>query len=342
MHLYSLTILRAVAITMVVFGHCFALGSLDVDTVTERFFVNLVAGATVIFVFVSGFLFHHVFMRDFQFGRFYQKKFLNVFTPYLILCSLALVLGIGRVWNVSPFDSGPAAQMSFLVGTGYPLMAYWYIPFIMLTFALAPLHVRFSHLSPKWQGAWMLGLLAISMLLHRPDQNVSPLHSVLYFAPVYLFGIFCSQNRDRIYAALEGRSLYLLAPIAFLAWLQAALGTSGNYYRTTLGFEGVDLMLLQKLVMCVFLMVFLRKFETYRSAAIDTLANTSFAIFFLHPFALHYMLQIKSGQLSAWLPAGESVFVYLLGASIIVAACMAVAIAMKQLIGRRSRMVIGY
>ena len=66
MKLNSFSHFRAVSIVFIVAGHALFTMGMQIDLFVERFFSNLIMGGTGLFVFISGFLFHHVFPGDSQ------------------------------------------------------------------------------------------------------------------------------------------------------------------------------------------------------------------------------------------------------------------------------------
>lgn len=63
MYLNSITIIRAIAILLIVASHCDILANITPNTFIHRILINITAGGTVIFVFLSGFLYHHLFYQ---------------------------------------------------------------------------------------------------------------------------------------------------------------------------------------------------------------------------------------------------------------------------------------
>jgi hypothetical protein len=219
--------------------------------------------------------------------------------------------------------------------TGDFLIAYWYIPFIILMFTLSPLHVAFIRLGERRQMAIIAMLFVLSLFIHRPAFNLNPLHSLLYFMPVYLLGIWCAAHRSAIYDALRGKEAFLLLAVILLALLQTLLGRTGNYFKDLLIYDGVDLMLIQKTIMSLFFMVWLHRFEHANHVVLSTLANTSFSIFFLHGYVI-------------WLVERFSFVVampdltYVLLSMLVVAICAVIALVSKRLLHGYSRYVTGY
>ncbi len=70
---------------VIVAGHCLYYVPLIYDCWLEKVAVNLLKGGTSLFVFISGFLFHHVFYQRFTYRRFVTSKVKNLLIPYLLL-----------------------------------------------------------------------------------------------------------------------------------------------------------------------------------------------------------------------------------------------------------------
>ncbi len=340
MHLQSLAIFRALAIVLVVLCHTPALGALAVDTLPERFVWNMLSGGTTMFVFISGYLFHHVFVSRFNYGAFVTKKIKRLFVPYIVLSCVALAIGCSDVVLANFGGDFAAFKMtSYLLGSGAATMAYWYIPFALTLFAMAPLHVRFTQLRLRHQLAVVGVLFVVALLIHRPVANVGPVQNLLYFTPVYLLGMMCSQHRAAVTPWLVRMAWPLLAVTIGLALLQSQQGVSGGYMKPMFDYGGIDLMLLQKVCFCLFLIAFLRRFEGARSRTVEVLADTSFAIYFLHPIVLQIFVQLPWMNLRA---GGES-WIQFAGLSVIcIAICASAAWYARSAFGPQSRYVTGY
>jgi len=345
--LNSINHFRAIAIIIIVAGHCFYSVDVSFDSLPELTLGNLIGGGTVLFVFISGFLFHHIFYKRYQFKKFMSGKLQKVLLPYTLLAIVPIVQSVATQdafydWY-DPVGTGwinlyiiPAIKYYF---TGRFLTAYWYIPFVMLLFLMSPLHIAFIRLKFKWQAVITIVLISVSMFLHRPANDILILQSLVYFTPVYLFGIICSQKKDLIYAKFKNKEVYLLAIAIGLAALQAALGRLGSYQKAPFLYEGIDLLLFQKLSLCLFFMVWLHRFEKVDAKPINIIASTSFAIYFIHAFLLMFISDIKKandiniGSPWLWYP-------FVTAGMILV--CMAIAMSVRRLLPKHSRYIIGY
>jgi surface polysaccharide O-acyltransferase-like enzyme len=348
MFLNSFNYFRGVSILVIVAGHCLDLADIKSETVAEQTIRNLMAGGSTLFVFISGFLFHHVFFEHFNYRHFVTNKARNVLLPYLLLSALPIAYYV--ISQKPHFDgyflpTGDGVIAEYVVPslkylwTGVFFIPYWYIAFIMLIFLLSPLQVAFIRMGPRLRLTLLTLGLVCAAFLHRPIDNLSPLQSVGYFFPVYLLGIQCSIHKDWIYKNLAGRELILLALVlAPLIWQTLVLGDVGAYNKAPFSFGGIDWVLVQKVFACLLLMAFLHRFENRNWRLLGLLASSSFGIYFLHAWVLAGAYAIKDGRefgapgFLAWPVATVAVTALSIGAALVA----------RRMLGKRSRMVVGW
>ncbi|MBM9532269.1 hypothetical protein JWG42_19115, partial [Desulfoprunum benzoelyticum] len=122
------------------------------------------------------------------------------------------------------------------------VMVYWYIPFIMAMFIISPIFISFIKISTRYKIYILIALSLVSIFMHRPVNNWSIVQSVIYFSPVYMFGILCSMERDYIYEKFKGKDIYILACAIFLAVVQAVFfDACGNLQKDPFEFNWIDL-----------------------------------------------------------------------------------------------------
>lgn len=340
MYLSPITHFRAIAILTIVAGHSRYPAGMGSDLWVDALLTNVILGGTTFFVFISGYLFHHVFASRWDYRAFIVGKARNVLLPYLIIavpCSAAALLWDGS-FRADVLGDGPALLQGVkLVLTGALFQAYWFIPFIMVTYLLAPLHMRFLRLGARVQVSLIAVLLLVALFLHRPVDNLNVLQSVIYFTPVYLLGMVMSLYRKEVTCRIRGRELYLLGAALVVLVVQTCFAEPGNPQKHWNEYGGIDLMLLQKLLLTVAILALLERVSGWRSRGLEYLAETSFAIFFLHPIGL---ILIQRAQLGT--PFGTPWVDLWATAAMAVAFSVAIAAMGKRALGRKSRLVMGY
>lgn len=288
---------RGIAILMIILGHCY--NAWPRSQAWEATLVNLISGGTALFVFISGFFFHHIYYRKYHYWSFIKNKSKYVFLPYLILSLLYIVyyylmhkeIVMAKVLN--DFFGPALSQVNLILMnliTGRTLWAYWYIPFAMLIFLLSPVFNRFICLSLKIQLIIAGCLFALSMVVQRPSWEINPIHSLIYFIPYYILGILYSQHRSKINQWLQGKTLLLLAFTVGIAFIMQLLGQRDNMGKASiLAWHGLDWMIVQKISLIVFMLAFTMTLQQYKIPFLNTMANMSFALYFLHQWALSLM-----------------------------------------------------
>jgi surface polysaccharide O-acyltransferase-like enzyme len=349
MHLKLFDYFRGLAILFIVAGHSCVYWAME--SFYEKVFANLITGGTIFFVFISGFLFHHVFYPKFQYQQFMVKKLKYVLLPYTILT----LTGVGCF--VFYLDRPPYAEV-FITNqinswylyillciqywwTGSILDAYWYIPFIMIIFALSPVFIKQIQLPIKVQLGLFIFLLCLSSFVQRPTHNLSPLHCVIYFIPVYMLGIMCSIKKVQVFKFLEGKSVILGFFVVLLSAAQIVIYNNyGNFHKSPLfSYRGIDMMIFQKILMCFFLLSLIQKFENKNIPFLKYIASASFAIYFIHPWILYFFDYLSVFERFNFLPGilGSVVTV-----SLVMALSLAIAAIIKWAFPNQSRFVIGW
>ena len=345
MYLRSFDYFRAISIIFIVIGHTYGISGWKIDGFWDRTLANLVSGGTSLFVFISGFLFYHVFYPRFNYVTFVKKKFKNVYVPYLLLSILPVCVALYTKVPFGEFYFGPTESFFdqiikpiFLYYWYGGVLVYWYIPFIMVVFLISPLFIKFIHISTSSKIRVIALMTAVSLFMHRPVNNWSIIQSVIYFCPVYMFGILCSMEREWIYNKFRQYDGYIFLAVLALALLQAAvMDTSGNLQKPPFEFNGIDIALVQKMMLCVFFMVFLHRFEDREWRVMKQIAASSFSIYFLHGWFI-FAFWLARELYADWrgfmlLPVFSGLIIWL---------SYATASRIRRIWPERSRMIIGW
>ena len=320
----------------VVAGHAIGSTGWVIDSPIEKFIANIMLGGTNLFVFISGYLFHHVFKNRYTYKGFLQQKAQRVLVPYLFLSALPILMAVK---NDHPAGL-TGALMAYLghLTKGDIWICYWYVPFVMAMFALSPIHRWFATLPAKVQITAVGTMLAIASLTQRPINNIGIPQLLIYFTPVYLAGVTAAVHRQRLMAFLSRHHVKLLIGAVGLAIAQAILATNtGSYHRAFGSIGNIDLQLIQKILMCGWLLYALQWFDQHNSKVVGLLAASSFAVFFIHPYVID--LWLRTWKLHAFLsggPALPAAVAIILGISILCA------LAIRKVAGKRSRYLIGW
>lgn len=316
------------------------------DSEVRRILADVLDNSTVLFVFLSGYLFAHLRGR-YTYVGFLRRRLTTVVIPYVFVVTPAAVLAAISPRAGAPFTDitgWPAAlRFGWFVVHGATLVniALWFVPMITIYYLISPLFSLFVRIPQLY---WLLVLLVpFSMLAHRsaiiPHADI--LELAAYYASVYILGMAASQFRSR----LEPCARYWWAfGLAFLAALLAEIFFSphhGNYegarlFSTEHGL--LDWVFGQKLLLCVALLAVTHRFA-------DRLANlrllrylgfASFSVYLVHCYLIDAIkLLIEpfhlNGTILAW---AATTVLALVGALCIVAIA-------RRVLGPYSLYVIG-
>lgn len=344
--LTEITMFRAFTIITIVMVHmmlCFGIGAegesgVATDSIILKTIVSIIAGNSAFFVFISGFLFYHVFyQRGFQYNQFIAGKTKKVLLPYCVTIIAFIVFNI--IYYAFLGKSIPWNSLTTFFQQTFLYHAFWYIPFIMLTFALADLHVIFIKQSQKTQ-AILIGIFTIlSMVLGRNNNN--QLQALLYFTPLYLFGIICAMNYEKILNMSQKIWNSLILVWLIFTFMSAYTDNYIDIYKTTITLLPLSYPVPMKMLSCLVFIHFFRRLASLSCSWLDKtmafIANYSFSIYFFHIFIVKilYDFNIKGDVITM------AYFSCLVVTPVVISICLLIAVALKKVIGENSRMYIG-
>jgi hypothetical protein len=321
---------RGFAMLMIVAVHILYLVA-DTAPRTHHFLRIMLANSSVLFVFISGYLFQYL-IQDYTFQGYLSKKFRNVILPYFIMSVPAILLLMFRPewrdtsWIMSPqfVQRSALIQILALYGTGAHQAQFWFMPMIVIFYFASPLF-RLLDRYPRWY--FLLPLLILTALLvGRPILNNNTLQSFVYFLPIYILGMHASHFRNELMNILHRVWPLLLTVVLALSVL--------SFYLEPVSY-------LQKIFLTYFLLWF---FSIIKSARFDkgmgVIATYSFGIFFIHKYVIIGTTMIFARMhISTLMNSGG---VGLLGTyAVVIAICLLLLWGVKLVFGRNSRLICG-
>lgn len=348
-HLVFVDGFRAVAIVAIVVGHCFQLSfdSAVGEPSSADFLLNIITGNTTLFVFISGLLFHHVFYKNWNYGRFMVSKLQKVFIPYAICC--LFLLAWVNLKGATPYTHTHHAlgvvqnvytDYAFSLVSGQLGLSLWYIPFVAIIFIASPLFVKFIELSPKQRAKLLVVALAIGLLVNRSPHNVDKLQNLAYFVFYYLLGIEVSLRREVITNWLSRRETFvflalLLGIVSYIEFTwQGLLGTYGSWFH----YHEPNVHYFQKIILIFFCCAFLIQFPSFNQGRMKSLADDSFGIFFTHNLVIAMLSSVLGNGVVV---TGYKFLDLGLYGIIVLALSWLIVVTIKKRAGRDSRMLIG-
>jgi peptidoglycan/LPS O-acetylase OafA/YrhL len=312
---------RAVAAIFVVAIHCPYLMQQETQL---GFATILFTRSTLLFVFLSGFVFQHVTARKFNARAYYVSKLKYVVTPYLLLSFTYLLYKLLLTKTMPGISSAGLALLD-----GSVLLPYWFIPMMGLFYLVAPLLVRLD--KNGWLYCALPALISVSLVVTRQVVGTNDtLGLFTHFFSVYVLGMYCSRHKAQVYAITGLAKHYLLG--AFLALVAL------SYCQPELLAEQVQYA--QKLVLALLLLYAFQRYDAYVPAWVKTLGDRSFGIYFLHFFPLllvqHVLVSVIHDNKLV-----NTNFYYAMLLLVIVGITSVAIAAIKLVTGRYSRYLIG-
>lgn len=287
-----INVFRGLAILLIVAGHTMQFG--EMGSLTERISFEIFCGGTALFIFISGFLFQHL-SGKYEFKSYISKKWTNVIKPYLwtaipgiIFCFAFPVRYENTLEGLSPFLQIP---MMLTVGRIHNVPT-WFIPMIVIFFFSSWILLKLE--KKGWLYKTLPILFIITLFFQRPeietymltdfsyfDRWVAYIKYVLigyvHFFSLYVFGMFCSANKNIIDKFWNHRWLFLLL-MFITASVNVYNGVNDGYTNGTVS----------KIFLTVLVLAYLKHYDEYiiskekLNKTLDIIAKYSFGIFFIH------------------------------------------------------------
>jgi hypothetical protein len=322
--------LRAIAILFIVAGHC-----LDAFRWSQEPLISLLEfiykNGTLLFVFISGFLFQHLAHR-FGYRKYLLTKVKYIILPYLLVSIPAIVYFtiLHNRCNLpeSFYTHSIVLQIAEFYFTGSHVASFWFIPMISIFYVLSPLLVKLDA-DGRWYCLCPLFML-VSLLVPRGE---TILVNFVHFFSVYVLGMWFSRTRE-----------WLIPRVARHVWALLALyGASVVIFAVGGRFSGPfsGLSYFSKLILCLSLLSLAYRYDKFLGKGGDFLASISFGIFFIHSYILQGIKHSIGGSLMGVLPFDGSMQYHLLLFLIVVSLCSIVIVMERSIAGRYSRNLIG-
>lgn len=339
--LYHVEFMRAAAIILVVFSHVPDMGNQGNRQLFNSIFLN----STVLFLFISGYLFTFL-NRSLDYPGYLGKKLGHVFLPYLILS--ALIMGFRILVTRDLALSKPADILLYLVNGSYISGPFWYIPVVMIFFLAAPLLLWICS-RPRVARVAVPFLVLVSCFSFRSESVpltlgeavTANLVFALHFCGIYCLGGVVGLNRERFDPVV--RESWFLAAMAAVYALSFILYWENYPAQVSTSFEDVlqgraffpNYAQFRMLALAFFLYGLGLNCVKRRFRLVKLIAETSFGIYFTHYSIVKYLYPFLSGRL------GDSLAVMVLSGFITLGASLALVTCLRRLLGRKSIHFIG-
>lgn len=309
--------------------------------------MTITNNGTILFVFIAGFLFHHLNKDSFNYKTYLTKKFLYVATPYVIISIPAIVDKLffdpGNHWWMQGFFNhlGMAGKIAYMLATGKHSGTLWFIPMIITFYFLAPLIILYSRTEAS---KYVTPLIcAASLYLVRFGYYANTGISFLYFFPIYLFGTWASANKGLFHQRAQ-LTIILLTGSAYVLMtiLEVVDIIPFTHYMELRDSQQTayifNLSKLKAIMLSIFLLSSFQRFASVKFPFLKLLADYSFGIYFIHLYVIN-VFQILNRR--GYFLSSLNIFTYLLYVSAVTVICILIIYVVKKVLGKQSRIVIG-
>lgn len=287
-----INVFRGLAILLIVAGHTMQLGNPGTILNTTAF--EVLTGGTVLFIFISGFLFQHLSAK-YEYKNYLKKKWTNVILPYIITAIPGIILCFTMPMEYgNPFEGlNPFAQIGVFLTTGrVHNVPTWYIPMIVIFFLLADIFIVLERKKILYK--FLPVLLLITLFV--PRMAIEPefltgmsyfekyieyikyiLNGFIHFASFYVLGMYFSANKEKINLCYKYRWCLIWAMI-----IVSMVDIFLNYkYSITNGS-------ISKMFLTLIVLGYLKHYDNQiqervrLNNTLDFIAKYSFSLFFIH------------------------------------------------------------
>ncbi len=271
------------------------------DGILQRKFVLvLFNNGTVLFVFISGYLFYHLSKNRFDYLDYLKKKFFYVILPYLIVSIPALIdkFFIDKVGSHWWMDQGYGqksviSKLVFLLLSGRHMGVLWFIPMITVFYIFAPLILRFAksqifnYLAPI--------IIFFGLYTFRFGYYADIGLSLEYFFPIYIFGIWINKFKEQFF--VQARIIVIVLGLFYL-------GICVGEFLETIPFDDLiktrdgyvvyngyrlNYNKLKMQILCLALLMLFYLLNNKQFTLLKLLGDYSFGIFFVHLYVIEIL-----------------------------------------------------
>ncbi|RAJ06944.1 surface polysaccharide O-acyltransferase-like enzyme [Chitinophaga skermanii] len=300
---------------------------------TKLVFDIIFQDCTIMFVFMSGYLFQYL-GHKFEYKSYLKKKLQNVIIPYFIISIPILVYRLyfkdvpGIVTTLYPnFENWSLGQqLIYYITRGAHMPQLWFIPVIAIYYLLAPVFITIDR-NPKLYWVLLL-LMAVSMYVQRGENLSDTPRTATYFASAYVFGMFMSRYKNQYLAFAKKTWVFITA-------LTLAAFAACYYFEIIAG----PWMYLQKMLCCGFFIYWFWKLDAHVPKIFATLASLSFGIYFLHYYYVLIVRKVGEKIVGGLIPG--NILNWVISFSLVMILTTVTIIIIKKITGKNSRILIG-
>lgn len=287
-----INVFRGLAILLIIMGHTMQFG--DSKSLAHIINCEIICGGTALFIFISGFLFQHLSAK-YEFKNYMSKKWTNVIMPYLttaipgiLFCLYCPIAYKNSFDGLTPWIQIP---LHITIGRVHNVPT-WFIPMIVIFFLFSWLFIKLEKKNILYKLLPLFFLLTIFL-----PRGVAEYESTLgldyltkywvyikyilinfvHFLSLYVFGMFCSKNKDVIDKFYKKR-LILWILMILLSAIDIFVQCKYQISNFTIS----------KIFLTMLVLAYLKHYDEFilshkkTNKTLDFIAKYSFGLFFVH------------------------------------------------------------
>lgn len=326
--------LRAFAIFLVIATHTKHVFSWDDASASSKLITLIYSNGTVLFVFIAGYLFQHL-LNKYDTKIYYLKKLQYVITPYILISIPAIIFFIAIehrqyvLWHI--YQKPVWLQIVYFYDTGAHIAPVWFIPTIIIFYIIAPFFIKADKTN------WFYYCLPAFFLITHFIGRGMVINNFVHFFSAYIFGMFCSRYKITINQWVSKTSVLCALIATYFGLIFKGYYAAEVYLASLLYF--------QKIFLClVSLRVFIKLSRKAETKLTQTIADTSFGVFFIHSYVLA-MAKVFSNQLRQHFNSNQTLIngnllLHLVTTFIVLMVSVVIVIAVKNLLNNKSRYLV--
>ena len=287
-----INIFRGLAIILIIMGHTMQFG--NPKSLAHIINCEIICGGTALFIFISGFLFQHLSTK-YEFKNYMSKKWTNVILPYLItaipgifFCLYCPIAYKNSFAGLTPWIQVP---LHLTIGRVHNIPT-WFIPMIIIFFLFSWLFIKLEKKNILYKLLPLLFLLTIFIPRGVAEYESTIgldyltkywiyvkyiLINFVHFLSIYIFGMFCSKNKNIIDGFYNKR---IVLWILMLLTSFADVCMQYNYQ--------ISNFTISKIFLTMLVLGYLKHYDEFilshkkTNKTLDFIAKYSFGLFFVH------------------------------------------------------------
>ena len=296
-------------------------------------------GGTIYFALISGLLFALV-LHTKGWPAFFRSKLANVVAPYVVMTLFLTWFGHDDQYRLRVFGGSAQDYLAAVftnLWTGGAFYHLWYIPVLVILYAVTPL-IAWLLAGPRTR--WLVWFPILAPLVASREWPEVSWTNPVYFLGPYTIGMYVVREYAFWLDAFHRhwRPLVIIAVTTTAALVAAYLVDFNKMGAVSIR---ETLFYIQKLAIAALVLTWLHANEHRLPQWLNTLATFAFPLFFLH--ALLLLLLLEGQTRLGFVP--ETVFGMVMGwlVCLVIALALGVAISIlaRRVFGKRSRMLLG-